>query len=59
MNATSKKTEMTQFPIRQKKAASTKQRILDVATQLFLNEGFSQTSLDRVADVAETTKPTV
>lgn len=49
----------TQFPQRMKKAASTRQRILEAATQLFLAEGYSQTSLDRVAEVASTTKPTV
>lgn len=56
MNSTQ---DQQRFPQRTRKAASTKQRILEAATDLFLNEGFSQTSLDRVAEVAETTKPTV
>jgi TetR/AcrR family transcriptional repressor of mexJK operon len=41
------------------KRLSAKQRILDAATLLFLRDGFSQTSLDTVAEQAETTKPTV
>ena len=47
------------FPKRTAKAASTRERILESATHLFLQEGFSNTSLDKVAVEAGTTKPTV
>lgn len=41
------------------KASLTRARILKTATELFLKEGYSSTSLSRVASAAETTKPTV
>ncbi|MEO0868801.1 MAG: TetR/AcrR family transcriptional regulator [Cyanobacteria bacterium J06642_11] len=47
------------FPLRSQKARSTKQRILDVASELFLANGYSQTSLSKIAAEAKTTKPTV
>ena len=47
------------FPLRTQKANLTKQRILDVATELFLTNGYSQTSLVKIAEEAKTTKPTV
>ncbi|WP_299489321.1 TetR/AcrR family transcriptional regulator C-terminal domain-containing protein [Acaryochloris sp. IP29b_bin.137] len=47
------------FPLRTQKARSTRQRILGVATELFLAMGYSQTSLEKVATEAQTTKPTV
>jgi TetR/AcrR family transcriptional repressor of mexJK operon len=52
-------TEKTPFPKRASKAAATRTRILDAATGCFLNDGYSQTSLDKVALEASTTKPTV
>lgn len=47
------------FSERSRKAASTRKRILEIAAQLFLSEGYSQTSLEKVAAEAGTTKPTV
>ncbi|GAB5402484.1 MAG: TetR/AcrR family transcriptional regulator [Aureliella sp.] len=44
---------------RASKAASTRQVILEAAEKLFLQDGYSQTSLDQVAQLAGTTKPTV
>lgn len=44
---------------RTQQAQLTRQRILDVATRLFLSNGYAQTSLENVAEVAETTKPTI
>ncbi len=44
---------------RAERAAKTKQAILDAAENLFLQDGYSQTSLDDVAQLAGTTKPTV
>lgn len=59
LNNKTRTTEGTDFPIRAKKAESTRQKILEVATEIFLAEGFSQTSLEKVAEAAATTKPTV
>lgn len=44
---------------RAKRGGATRHRILDAATKLFLKDGYSQTSLDKVAEQAGTTKPTV
>lgn len=41
------------------KVQSTRARILDAATRLFLSVGYSQTNLDTVAEEAGVTKPTV
>ena len=41
------------------RAEATRQRILDTATKLFLSEGYSNTSLEHVAQEAKVTKPTV
>lgn len=41
------------------KAEATRRRILDTATKLFLSEGYSNTSLEQVAEAANVTKPTV
>ena len=47
------------LPPRAAKAASTRDRILEAATRLFLEEGYASTSLDSVAIAAKVTKPTV
>lgn len=44
---------------RRLKSQDTRRRILDAATDLFLDEGYSTTNLDRIAEVAMVTKPTV
>ena len=44
---------------RRTKSEATRQRILDAATSTFLEEGYSNTSLERVANMAGVTKPTV
>lgn len=49
----------SQLPIRAAKAASTRERILEAATKLFLEDGYSSTSLESVALSANVTKPTV
>ena len=41
------------------KSTQTRQRIMDAATKLFLADGYSNTSLDKVAAEAGVTKPTV
>ncbi len=41
------------------KSRTTRQRILETATNLFLTQGYSNTSLEEVAAQAEVTKPTV
>lgn len=44
---------------RREKGKATRQLILQRATELFLHEGYSTTSIDRVAEVAGVSKPTV
>ncbi len=44
---------------RRLKSQDTRRRILDAATDLFLDEGYSTTNLERIAEVAKVTKPTV
>ncbi len=44
---------------RAEKAAKTRRAILEAAQTLFLSEGYSQTNLEQVAELAGTTKPTV
>lgn len=45
--------------LRQSKSEATRERILETATRLFLDQGYSNTNLDQVATDAGVTKPTV
>ncbi len=46
-------------PRRATRSAMTRNQILESATRLFLDEGYSQTSIEQIAENAGTTKPTV
>jgi TetR/AcrR family transcriptional repressor of mexJK operon len=49
----------SQTSSRSLRAADTRRRILQSATRIFLEEGYSQSSLERVAESAGVTKPTI
>lgn len=59
MPITKMSTEDEAIDLRLAKSTQTRQRILVAATDLFLADGYSNTSLDKVATEAGVTKPTV
>jgi AcrR family transcriptional regulator len=47
------------LPLRERKAARTRNAIIDAATQLFEQQGFVETTLNQIADLADVHKQTV
>jgi AcrR family transcriptional regulator len=46
-------------PVREEQALATRRRIRDAATELFLRDGYSATSMSAIADAAGVSRPTV